>query len=75
VLRLLRLAVLLTHRRNPQLAPDVLLTTDGDKLTLTLDPLWLEQNPLTSAELEIEANRQSDIGWPLAITTRAVAAI
>ncbi|MEH0743309.1 guanosine-5'-triphosphate,3'-diphosphate diphosphatase [Vibrio cholerae] len=75
VLRLLRLAVLLTHRRNPQLAPDVVLTTDGDKLTLTLDPLWLEQNPLTSAELEIEANRQSDIGWPLVITTRAVAAI
>tara|TARA_Y100001960_G_scaffold323548_1_gene402155 strand:+ start:1372 stop:2799 length:1428 start_codon:yes stop_codon:yes gene_type:complete len=67
ILRLLRLAVLLTHRRNPELEPNIALASEGDKLTLTIDAKWLDSNPLTSAELEIEANRQSDIGWPLVV--------
>lgn len=67
VLRLLRLAVLLTHRRNPALEPKVILKSDGENLTLSINRLWFEANPLTAAELEIEANRQSDIGWPLVI--------
>ena len=70
VLRLLRLAVLLSHRRNPALEPNVNLESDGDKLTLTLDSQWLEANPLTAAELEIEANRQTDIGWPLSVIAK-----
>ncbi|WP_282177982.1 guanosine-5'-triphosphate,3'-diphosphate diphosphatase [Vibrio nereis] len=70
VLRLLRLAVLLSHRRNPALEPNVNLESDGDKLTLTLDSQWLEDNPLTAAELEIEANRQTDIGWPLTVIAK-----
>lgn len=70
VLRLLRLAVLLSHRRNPALEPNFCLESDGDKLTLTLDSQWLEQNPLTAAELEIEANRQTDIGWPLSVIAK-----
>ncbi len=70
VLRLLRLAVLLSHRRNPALEPNFRLESDGDKLTLTLDSQWLEQNPLTAAELEIEANRQTDIGWPLSVMAK-----
>ncbi|NIY85085.1 guanosine-5'-triphosphate,3'-diphosphate diphosphatase [Vibrio hepatarius] len=70
VLRLLRLAVLLSHRRNPALEPNFRLESDGDKLTLTLDSQWLEQNPLTTAELEIEANRQTDIGWPLSVVAK-----
>ena len=70
VLRLLRLAILLSHRRNPSLEPNVNLKSDGDKLTLTLDSQWLEANPLTAAELEIEANRQTDIGWPLSVIAK-----
>ncbi|WP_114767718.1 guanosine-5'-triphosphate,3'-diphosphate diphosphatase [Vibrio rhodolitus] len=70
VLRLLRLAVLLTHRRNPELEPQVTLQTEGDKLKLSISAAWLAQNPLTAAELEIEANRQSDIGWPLVIISQ-----
>ncbi|MCG6507366.1 guanosine-5'-triphosphate,3'-diphosphate pyrophosphatase, partial [Vibrio parahaemolyticus] len=69
VLRLFRLAVLLSHRRNAALEPQVTLVAEGDKLTLSLDADWLEQNPLTHAELELEANRQTDIGWPLTINT------
>lgn len=67
VLRLLRLAVLLSHRRNSQLEPTFTLHAQDDQLTLTLQASWLKANPLTAAELEIEANRQTDIGWPLAI--------
>lgn len=67
VLRLLRLAVLLTHRRNPDLEPNITFGSNDDQLTLTIKSEWLNANPLTAAELEIEANRQSDIGWPLSI--------
>lgn len=67
VLRLLRLAVLLTHRRRSSLEPDVALSADGESLNLKVDTNWLSSNPLTAAELEIEANRQTDIGWPLTI--------
>lgn len=67
VLRLLRLAVLLSHRRSPALEPMVELSAQEDKLTLTLDGEWLAKNPLTRTELELEANRQTDIGWPLSI--------
>ncbi|WP_117236462.1 guanosine-5'-triphosphate,3'-diphosphate diphosphatase [Vibrio maerlii] len=68
LLRLLRLAVLLTHRRNVNLEPPFALAADKDSLTLSINEAWLKQNPLTAAELEIEANRQTDIGWPLSIS-------
>ncbi|MFW7524823.1 guanosine-5'-triphosphate,3'-diphosphate diphosphatase [Vibrio ostreicida] len=70
LLRLLRLSVLLTHRRNPQLEPKILIQSEGDKLSLILEKQWLDTNPLTATELEIEAHQQSDIGWPLSIITR-----
>lgn len=67
LLRLLRLAVLLSHRRCAALEPDVTLTAEDDKLTLRLCGSWLSKHPLTRTELEQEANRQTDIGWPLSI--------
>lgn len=67
ILRILRLAILLTHRRNPELEPEFTLTANDNNLTLTLSKQWLADNPLTAAELEIESNRQTDIGWPLTI--------
>lgn len=67
VLRLFRLAVLLSHRRNQALEPAFEISADGDKLTLRIDSDWLQANPLTHAELELEANRQTDIGWPLTL--------
>ena len=67
ILRILRLAILLTHRRKPELEPEFTRTADDNNLTLTLSKQWLADNPLTAAELEIESNRQTDIGWPLSI--------
>jgi len=70
LLRLLRLAVILTHRRSSALVPEFVLTADGKSLTLEIEKSWLCNNPLSCAELEIESNRQSDMGWPLAIVAK-----
>ncbi|MEZ9706228.1 guanosine-5'-triphosphate,3'-diphosphate pyrophosphatase [Vibrio breoganii] len=67
ILRILRLSVLLTHRRNVNLQPSVELQATGKQLCLSIDANWCNANPLTVAELEIEANRQSDQNWPLQI--------
>ncbi|OBT12914.1 guanosine-5'-triphosphate,3'-diphosphate pyrophosphatase [Vibrio sp. UCD-FRSSP16_10] len=67
ILRILRLSVLLTHRRNVSLQPSVELKTQGKALCLYIDANWCLANPLTVAELEIEAHRQSDQNWPLQI--------
>jgi exopolyphosphatase/guanosine-5'-triphosphate,3'-diphosphate pyrophosphatase len=67
LLRLLRIAIILTHRRSSELEPQYRIEADQDSLVMSIQKSWLEQNPLTTAELEIESNRQSDIGWPLII--------
>ncbi len=69
LLRLLRLAVIISHRRQTHLQPEFSLKASGDELTLDIAQSWLDSNPLTKAELETEANRQTDIGWPLSIRT------
>lgn len=68
VLRLLRLAILLTHRRSIELQPGFTLEADDESLTLRIDNNWLKKNPLTKTELEMEAHRQTDNGWPLNIS-------
>lgn len=70
LLRLLRLAVLLSHRRAPDLEPQVTLQAKQDHLTLSIAQHWLDANPLSAAELEVEANRQTDLGWPLTIKSQ-----
>ncbi|GAL05635.1 guanosine-5'-triphosphate,3'-diphosphate pyrophosphatase [Photobacterium aphoticum] len=67
LLRLLRLAVLLCHRRDKAKLPPFTLTAQHNALTLTLPASWLVANPLTHAELEQEAERQTDMGWPLTL--------
>ncbi|MGR5154496.1 guanosine-5'-triphosphate,3'-diphosphate diphosphatase [Photobacterium swingsii] len=67
ILRLLRLAVIICHRRDHLHQPVVTLTAQDNNLTLSLPSAWLASNPLTNAELQQEANRQTDMGWPLHI--------
>ncbi|GAD81404.1 guanosine-5'-triphosphate,3'-diphosphate diphosphatase [Vibrio ezurae] len=67
ILRILRLSVLLTHRRNVDLQPHVSLQAQEKNLDLSIEASWCLLNPLTVAELEIEAHRQSDQNWPLQI--------
>ncbi len=64
VLRLLRLAVILTHRRDPSKQANYQLSVvEGETLRLVIDKKWLKEHPLTEAELEIECEQQSNIGW------------
>ncbi len=67
LLRLLRLAVILCHRRDHNHQPSFAITADDNTLTLSLSTNWLNANPLTKAELQQEATRQTDMGWPLVI--------
>ncbi|MFA1560974.1 guanosine-5'-triphosphate,3'-diphosphate diphosphatase [Aliivibrio fischeri] len=70
MLRILRLALILTHRRDVNLAPAVTLSENNDVLSLSIDGTWLAANPLTRSELEIEADKQTNIGWDLVIEPR-----
>ncbi|MEJ2764374.1 guanosine-5'-triphosphate,3'-diphosphate diphosphatase [Photobacterium sp. MCCC 1A19761] len=67
LLRLLRLAVILCHRRDDSNQPPATLAVKDNQLTLTLPAHWLADNPLTRTELQQEANRQTDMGWPLTL--------
>ncbi|STO55754.1 guanosine-5'-triphosphate,3'-diphosphate diphosphatase [Grimontia hollisae] len=67
LLRLLRLAVILCHRRDSGAIPAFTLKAEGDALTLALPANWLENNALMSTELTLEAERQSDHHWPLTV--------
>ncbi|QKT02943.1 Ppx/GppA family phosphatase [Ectothiorhodospiraceae bacterium 2226] len=52
---LLRLAVVLHRGRNPEPIPTPSLGVDGDRLLLDFPPGWLDQHPLTRADLAQEA--------------------
>ncbi|WP_281545133.1 guanosine-5'-triphosphate,3'-diphosphate diphosphatase [Grimontia sp. SpTr1] len=67
LLRLLRIAVLLCHRRDSKAIPAVTLKANGDSLELTMPDNWLNANVLMATELTLEAERQSDNHWPLTI--------
>jgi len=51
---LLRLAILLHRGRNQQPLPFLILKLDQDELTLGFPEKWLDQHPLTHAELQRE---------------------
>ncbi|PMN72758.1 guanosine-5'-triphosphate,3'-diphosphate diphosphatase [Enterovibrio norvegicus] len=68
LLRVLRLAVILCHRRDQSAIPGVTLKASAKALTLSLPTNWLTENPLMSAELALEAQRQCDHNWPLTVS-------
>ena len=62
---LLRLAVRLHRGRSPQGLPDVRLNVSDEALVLTFPPGWLDENPLTRADLETEATALLAAGFSL----------
>jgi exopolyphosphatase/guanosine-5'-triphosphate,3'-diphosphate pyrophosphatase len=62
---LLRLAVLLHRSRSPEPLPPVRLQPRALGLTLYFPPQWLEQHPLTCADLEQEAELLRAAGFEL----------
>jgi len=63
---LLRLAVLLHRNRSAEPLPELTLQAQGDELALAFPAGWLEDHPLTRADLEEEAKRLSAADLTLA---------
>lgn len=62
---LLRVAVLLNRSRSPRALPPFKLQADKSALTLTFPDEWLEEHPLTRADLEEEASALEAVGLEL----------
>jgi exopolyphosphatase/guanosine-5'-triphosphate,3'-diphosphate pyrophosphatase len=66
---LLRLAVLLNRSRSSRALPPLGLTVDKARLVLTLPARWLEEHPLTDADLQAEGQELGDAGVKLVVET------
>jgi exopolyphosphatase/guanosine-5'-triphosphate,3'-diphosphate pyrophosphatase len=62
---LLRLAVLLNRSRSTVELPDILLEAVDESLTLGFPAGWLDDNPLTVADLEREREYLANLGFSL----------
>jgi exopolyphosphatase/guanosine-5'-triphosphate,3'-diphosphate pyrophosphatase len=62
---ILRLAVLLNRSRSTVELPLIELLVDGHSMALRFDSAWLEENPLTVADLEREQGYLQDAGYEL----------
>ena len=62
---LLRLASRLNRTRSPNPRPDISLTVDGLALVLKFPEGWLDERPMTRADLEQEAMFVSQAGFAL----------
>jgi len=66
---LLRLAVIFNRAQKPEAAAPVRLAAHKQKLQLSLPASWLEANPLTQADLEIEAGYLADLKYQLELVS------
>jgi exopolyphosphatase / guanosine-5'-triphosphate,3'-diphosphate pyrophosphatase len=66
----LRLAVLLHRGRNDMDLPVLRVTREGTRLTLELDPQWMQLNPLTEAALESERKVWRSVGMEFGVEPR-----
>ncbi len=65
LVRVLRLACLLSMRRKDNLLADFTLTVSGQHWQLTFPKKWLKSHPLIDAELANEKWQQHKVGWGL----------
>jgi exopolyphosphatase/guanosine-5'-triphosphate,3'-diphosphate pyrophosphatase len=61
----LRMAVLLNRSRSPAEMRPMELVVDGHSLALRFDSTWLQENPLTVADLEREQGYLQNVGYEL----------
>ncbi len=67
---LLRLATLLHRSRSPSDLPTIALSTGKESLELKFPQGWLDDNPLTAADLEQETEWLRERGFELALANR-----
>ncbi|WP_087024698.1 guanosine-5'-triphosphate,3'-diphosphate diphosphatase [Thaumasiovibrio subtropicus] len=68
LLRILRLAIILCHRRQPEALLSYQLENDSQQWRLNLPAQWRDAHPLLAADLCLEATRQSDAGLCLSLS-------
>ena len=66
---LLRIAVLLNRGRSTVALPQIKLTARADSLELRFPPEWLDDHPLTVADLQTEIENLKDVGFRLRVFT------
>jgi exopolyphosphatase/guanosine-5'-triphosphate,3'-diphosphate pyrophosphatase len=66
---LLRLAVLLHRGRSTVALPDIRLAARADSLEMRFPPDWLDDHPLTVADLQLEIEILKDVGFRLRVFT------
>ena len=64
---LLRIAVLLHRGRSSVALPEIRLASRGDSLELRFPPGWLDDHPLTVADLQIEIEHLKSVGFRLRV--------
>lgn len=62
---LLRMAVIFHRGKKSEGLPPMRLTVNKRKIKLAISTTWLEQHPLTNADLETEMRHLDDIGYSL----------
>ncbi len=67
---LLRLAVLFRRARRAESLPQMQLVASSKSLRLTLPAAWLEQHPLTEADLQQEKSPMAELGVKLDISSK-----
>ena len=65
---LLRVAVLLNRHRSPRPPPPVAVAGTKKSLSIAFPPDWLDEHPLTRADLEAEAKLLKEVGYELVAT-------
>ena len=65
---IMRLAVLFHRNRQADHRPDLALTIHKSGYELSIEPGWLNENPLTAAELENEVGYWKEIGYQLKVS-------
>jgi exopolyphosphatase / guanosine-5'-triphosphate,3'-diphosphate pyrophosphatase len=66
---LLRLAVLLHRGRSSVALPEIKLTPRADALEVRFPPEWLDDHPLTVADLQVEIENLKSVGFRLRVFT------
>ena len=66
---LLRLAVLLHRGRSSVALPAIKLTPRADSLEMRFPPGWLDDHPLTVADLQLEIENLKSVGFRLRVFT------
>jgi exopolyphosphatase/guanosine-5'-triphosphate,3'-diphosphate pyrophosphatase len=66
---LLRLAVLLHRGRSSVALPAIKLIARADSLEMRFPPNWLDDHPLTVADLQLEIENLKGVGFRLRVFT------